>query len=45
MPKVGFEPAITASERSTTVHASDRSAIATGYFYNYQITLGILMQL
>jgi hypothetical protein len=30
MPKAGFQPAITASERSKTVHASDRSATATG---------------
>jgi hypothetical protein len=29
-PKAGFEPEITASERSKTVHALDRSAIATG---------------
>jgi hypothetical protein len=28
MPKAGFEPAITASERSKTVHASDSSATA-----------------
>jgi hypothetical protein len=27
---VGFEPAITVSELSKTVHASDRSATATG---------------
>jgi hypothetical protein len=31
MPKAVFEPAITASERSKTVHASDRSATATGF--------------
>jgi hypothetical protein len=30
MPKAGFEPTITASKRSKTVHASDRSATATG---------------
>jgi hypothetical protein len=30
MPKAGFEPAITASERSKTVHASECSATATG---------------
>jgi hypothetical protein len=30
IPKVGFEPAITASERSKTVHTSNRSATATG---------------
>jgi hypothetical protein len=30
MPKAGLEPAITASEQSKTVHASDRSATATG---------------
>jgi hypothetical protein len=30
-PKAGFEPAITASERSKTVHALDRSATATGH--------------
>jgi hypothetical protein len=30
MPKAGFEPEIMAFERSKTVHASDRSTIATG---------------
>jgi hypothetical protein len=30
MPKAGLEPAITASERSVTVHVSDPSATATG---------------
>jgi hypothetical protein len=30
MPKAGFELAITASERSKTVHASDRSVTAAG---------------
>jgi hypothetical protein len=39
MPREGFEPAITASKRSKAVHASDRSATATGiklgtYEYN-----------
>jgi hypothetical protein len=30
MPCVGFEPIIPATERSTTVHALDRSATVTG---------------
>jgi hypothetical protein len=30
MPRVGFEPTITASERAKTVHALDRSATVTG---------------
>jgi hypothetical protein len=30
MPRAGFEPAITASEPSKTVHAPDRSVTATG---------------
>jgi hypothetical protein len=30
MPRVGFEPTITASERAKTVHASDRSATVPG---------------
>jgi hypothetical protein len=30
MPRVGFEPAIPASERAKTVHALDHSATATG---------------
>jgi hypothetical protein len=33
MPRAGFEHAITASERSKTVHASHRSATATGLRY------------
>jgi hypothetical protein len=32
MPRVGFEPTITASERAKTVHALDRSAAVTGWF-------------
>jgi hypothetical protein len=31
MPRVGFEPTITASERAETVHALDGSANVTGY--------------
>jgi hypothetical protein len=42
MPKAGFESAITASERSKTVHASDRSATATG---GSLITTEYIMQL
>jgi hypothetical protein len=30
MPRVGFQPTITASERAKTVHALDRSATVTG---------------
>jgi hypothetical protein len=30
MPKMGFEPTITASERAKTVHALDRSATVAG---------------
>jgi hypothetical protein len=37
MPKAGFEAAITASEQSKTVHASDRSATGTGPYYTGQI--------
>jgi hypothetical protein len=41
MPWVGFEPTITASERTKTVHALDRSATVTGalihYYYPYFI--------
>jgi hypothetical protein len=40
MPRVGFEPMITESERAKTVHTLDRSAIVTGSSnpYNYIIT-------
>jgi hypothetical protein len=31
MPRVGFEPTITASELAKTVHALDSSATVTGY--------------
>jgi hypothetical protein len=30
MPRAGFEPGITASDPSNTVHVLDRSATATG---------------
>jgi hypothetical protein len=33
MPRVGFKPTITASERAKTVHALDRSATVTGFYY------------
>jgi hypothetical protein len=36
MPRGGFEPAITASERSKAKHDSDRSATATGADENKQ---------
>jgi hypothetical protein len=42
MPKAGFQPAITASERSKTVHASDRSATATGFKVNYNVNITTL---
>jgi hypothetical protein len=32
MPRLGFEPTITASERAKTVHALDRSATVTGTY-------------
>jgi hypothetical protein len=39
-PKAEFEPAITASERSKTVHALDRSATATGkYDFSQQFSV------
>jgi hypothetical protein len=41
MLKAGFEPQITASERSKTVHASDSSATATGEMrITYRIFIG-----
>jgi hypothetical protein len=37
MPRVGFEPTITASERAKTVHALDRSASVTGAVLCYSL--------
>jgi hypothetical protein len=39
MAKAGLELAITASERSKTIHALDRSATATGFPSDYQTTI------
>jgi hypothetical protein len=39
MPRVGFEPTITASERAKTVHALDRSGTVTGYFLDLIILI------
>jgi hypothetical protein len=38
MPRVVFEPTITASEQAKTVHASDRSATVTGKVTPYAAT-------
>jgi hypothetical protein len=38
MPKAGFEPAITASERSKTAHDSDRSVTATDIAEDNSVT-------
>jgi hypothetical protein len=39
MPEVRFEPTIPAFERAKTVHASDPSAIVTGFPYFYRVYL------
>jgi hypothetical protein len=39
MPRVGFEPTITASERAKTVHALDRSATVTGNGEKYNVII------
>jgi hypothetical protein len=37
MPRVGFEPTITAFERAKTVHALDRTASVIGSLRNYTL--------
>jgi hypothetical protein len=43
MPIAGFKPAITASERLIAVHASERSATATGTARIFMVSLRAIM--